>query len=408
MIATLPAAETVLYNPYLPGVRENPYPHYRELREQAPVHWSPIGSWIVSRFADGEAILADRGFTVTEPREWGAGAGLQYDNPALDKVLDRLGRMMLFKNPPDHTRLRGLVSKAFSARAVEAVRPRIREIVGELLGRVRGSGAMDLIADLAYPLPAMVIAEMLGVPPQDRDRFRLWSRDLAPTIDPMILPEQIDRAAAAIDQFGDYFGHLVAKRRAEPKNDLLSAMIATEEQGDKLSHEELIANAMLLLNAGHETTTNLIGNGTLALLSHPGELARLRREPALLASAIEELLRYDSPVQMTGRRAEVDREICGVKIEAGQQVIVLIGAANRDPERFAEPDRLDVARAGNDHLSFGGGAHYCLGASLARVEGQVAIGRLATDLPDLRLAGESLEWRETLTLRGLKALPVEF
>lgn len=402
------AIEAVLYNPYLPGVRENPYPHYGQLRSEAPVHWSPIGSWIVSRFADGEAILTDRSFTVTEPREWGAGSGVEYDNPGLDKVLDRLGRMMLFKNPPDHTRLRGLVSKAFTARAVEAMRPRIREIVGELLAHVRSSSAMDLIADLAYPLPAMVIAEMLGVPPQDRDRFRLWSRDLAPTIDPMILPEQIDRAAAAIDQFGDYFGHLIAKRRAEPKTDLLSAMIAAEEHGDKLSLEELIANAMLLLNAGHETTTNLIGNGTLALLRNPAELDRLREDPALAPSAIEELLRYDSPVQMTGRRAKVERNVGGVRIEAGAQVIVLIGAANRDPDHFANPDRLDVGRSGNDHLSFGGGAHYCLGASLARAEGQIAIGALATQFPDLRLAKESLEWRETLTLRGLKTLPLEF
>jgi cytochrome P450 len=248
---------------------------------------------------------------------------------------------------------------------------------------------------------------MLGVPPQDRDRFRQWSRDLAPTIDPMILPEQITRAAAAIDQFSEYFRHLIAERRSEPKKDLLSAMIAAEEHGDTLSIEELIANAMLLLNAGHETTTNLIGNGVLALLRNPAELERLRADPGLVPSAVEELLRFDSPVQMTGRRAKVDQQVGGAEVAAGQQVIVLIGAANRDPDRFADPDRLDVARSGNDHLSFGGGAHYCLGASLARAEGQIAIAALIARFPRLRLTNEALEWRETLTLRGLKSLPLE-
>jgi pimeloyl-[acyl-carrier protein] synthase len=253
-----------------------------------------------------------------------------------------------------------------------------------------------------------VIAEMLGVPAADRHRFRGWSRDLAPTIDPMILPDQLERAAAATEQFSDYLAHLIAARRAEPRADLLSAMIAAEEQGDKLSLDELVANAMLLLNAGHETTTNLIGNGMLALLRNPGELARLRSDPALAPGAVEELLRYDSPVQMTGRTARTEHRIGGATIEPGQQAVVLIGSANHDPERFADPDRLDVRRGDDEHLSFGGGSHYCLGASLARLEGQIAIGAIVSELPKLRLVTDEPEWRETLTLRGLKSLPLEF
>jgi cytochrome P450 len=405
---TISAAAPVVYNPYLPGVLADPYPHYRQLRAEAPAHWSPIGFWVFTRFADGAAIIQDRNFAMVAPGEWSEMLDYRYEGAAPEKVRDSLGRMMLFKNPPDHTRLRGLVSKAFTARAIEGLRARIGEIVTELLRRVRDAGRMDVIADLAYPLPAMVIAEMLGVPPEDRDEFRLWSRALARTIDPMILPEQMEEAAAAVDRFTEYFTALIAKRRAEPRGDILSAMIAAEEQGDRLSEAELISNAMLILNAGHETTTNLIGNGTLALLRNPGELVRLRRDPALLPGAIEELLRYDSPVQMTARRARVEREICGVRVEAGQQAIVLIGSANRDPGRFPDPDRLDVARADPEHLSFGGAAHYCLGANLARLEGQIAIGALVRELPGLRLATDAPEWRETLTLRGLKALPVEF
>jgi pimeloyl-[acyl-carrier protein] synthase len=402
------SAEPIVYNPYLPGVRADPYPHYAELRREAPVHWSPAGFWVVARYHDGTAILTDRSFAMTEPREWGNANTFEYEGAAFERVIASLSRMMLFKNPPDHTRLRGLVSKAFTARAVEGLRGRVREIVDELLSAVRESGRMDLIADLAYPLPAMVIAEMLGVPAEDRSRFRSWSRDLAPTIDPMILPDQLERAAAAIGEFTDYLVHLVAARRAEPRADLLSALIAAEERGDKLSQDELVSNAMLLLNAGHETTTNLIGNGTLALLRHPRELEGLRRDPGLLPGAIEELLRYDSPVQMTGRSARTERVVGGATIAPGQQVVVLVGSANHDSERFADPDRLDVRRGDDEHLSFGGGSHYCLGASLARLEAQVAIGAIVSELPKLRLATGEPEWRETLTLRGLKSLPVEF
>jgi len=401
-------AAFLVYNPYLPGVLADPYTHYRELRAEVPVHWSPIGFWVFARYAEGATIVQDRRFAMFEPREFGESAGYRYEGAGPEKVRASLGRMMLFKNAPDHTRLRSLVTKAFTARAIEGLRNRIVEIVGDLLDRVRKAGRMDVIADLAYPLPAIVIAEMLGVPAEDRDQFRLWSRALASTIDPMILPDEMERAAVAVDRFAEYFTALIAKRRQEPRDDVLSAMIAAEEQGDRLSEAELIANAMLILNAGHETTTNLIGNGMLALLRHPDELARLRQDPSLLPGAIEELLRYDSPTQLTARRARVDCEVGGVKINAEQQVLVIIGSANRDPARFPEPDRLDIARRDTEHLSFGGGPHYCLGANLARLEGRIAIGALIAALPGLRLAPEAPEWRETLTLRGLKTLPVAF
>jgi cytochrome P450 len=397
-----------VYNPYLPGVLADPYPHYRELRAEAPVHWSPIGFWVFTRYAEGATIVQDRRFAMFEPREFGENAGYQYEGAAPEKVQASLARMMLFKNAPDHTRLRSLVTKAFTARAIEGLRNRIAAIVADLLDRVRKAGHMDVIADIAYPLPAIVIAEMLGVPPEDRDQFRLWSRALASTIDPMILPDEMERAAVAVDRFAEYFTALIARRRKEPREDVLSAMIAAEDQGDRLSEAELISNAMLILNAGHETTTNLVGNGMLALLRHPEQLARLREDPSLLPGAVEELLRYDSPTQLTARRARVDCEVGGVEVNAGQQVMVILGSANRDPARFPEPDRLDIARGDTEHLSFGGGPHYCLGANLARLEGQIAIGALIATFPGLRLAPEAPEWRETLTLRGMKTLPVEF
>ena len=401
-------AEPIVYNPYLPGVRADPYPHYADLRREAPVHWSPAGFWVFARYRDGTAILTDRSFAMTEPREWGNASTFEYESAAFERVVESLSRMLLFKNPPDHTRLRGLVSKAFTARAIEGLRGRVREIVDDLLSAVRESGRMDLIADLAYPLPAMVIAEMLGVPAEDRGRFRAWSRDLAPTIDPMILPDQLERAAAAIDQFADYFAHLVAARRAAPRADLLSAMIAAEEQGDKLSQDELVANAMLLLNAGHETTTNLIGNGTLRAAAAPGRARALTAR----SRAAPERRRGAPSLRQSGtddRPERADRAGGGRHDDRpGQQVVVLIGSANRDPERFTDAERLDVRRGDDEHLSFGGGSHYCLGASLARLEGQIAIGAIVSELPKLRLATQEPEWRETLTLRGLKSLPVEF
>jgi cytochrome P450 len=402
------SSELIFFNPFLPEVRANPYPHYRELREREPLHRNPLGFWIISRYREGASVLRDRRFAMIDPRDRDDPLGLLLDRDSLAIIQDAMTRTMLFMNPPDHTRIRSLVTKAFTSRVVEGLRPRIQAIVDELIDAVAARGEMDLVADVAYPLPVTVIAEMMGIPAKDRFQFRQWATDLAPTIDPVLMPDALARAVRAVTEFAEYFRPLVEDRRRRPQNDLLSALIAAEEAGDRLSEEELFANAILLIGAGHETTTNLIGNGLLALLRNPAELERLRRSPELVEAAVEELLRYDSPVQMSGRKAKEDLMVGDEKIAAGERVLVLIGAVNRDPERFTDPDRLDVARSDNEHLTFGGGVHYCLGASLARAEGQIAIATLLRRLDGLELASEAPEWRETITLRGVKSLPLRF
>jgi cytochrome P450 len=318
---------------------------------------------------------------------------------------------MLFRDPPDHTRLRSLVSRAFTPRVVEAMRPHIQEIVDGLLDRLEGARGMDVIEDLAYPLPVRVICEMLGVPIEDQDVFKEWSADIARSLDASILPagsEVITRGQESGDALREYFRSLIAVRRKQPREDLLSALIAAEEQGDKLSEPELVATCVLLLIAGHETTVNLIGNGVLALLRHPAELRALAADPALIQTGVEELLRFDGPVQRTGRLTNADVEIDGRQISKGSIVAAVIGAANRDPAHFADPDRLDVTRRENRHIAFGFGIHFCLGAPLARIEGQVAIGTLLRRWRTLKLVSDTPEWRESSVLRGLKTLPVTF
>jgi cytochrome P450 len=332
---------------------------------------------------------------------------------ALGPINRVLGRQMLFSDPPDHTRLRSLASRAFTPRRLEALRPRVEAVAEELLDRKERSGRADLIGDFAVWLPLIVIAELLGVPVRHRQRFKTWSDDLAQfiggTTRPM--PGVLLRAARSLFQFRAYFGREIRRRRGRPGDDapgddLLGALIAAEEQGDALTEEELLANCVLLLAAGHETTTNLIGNGLHALLRHPEQADLLRREPGLIGSAVEELLRFDSPVQWTGRVAAVELEIAGRRVPAGQTVAMGIGAANRDPAQFPEPDRLDLRRAENRHLAFGQGIHFCLGAALARLEGQVAVSAVLRRYPDLRLADERPEWHDNFTLRGLKSLRV--
>jgi len=317
---------------------------------------------------------------------------------------------MLFRDPPDHTRLRALVSKAFTPKVIENMRSHIQDIVNRVLDRVQGAGRMDVIADLAYPLPVTVICEMLGVPTEDQGAIRQWSADVAQSLDAIGLPtdaEIVTRGRAARRELGEYFRRLLPERRRQPREDLLSLLIAAEEQGDKLTEGELLATCVLLFIAGHETTVNLIGNGLLALLRNPAELARLRTDSTLLQSAIEELLRYDSPVQRTARITNTDVVIDGQTITKGSMVVAAIGAANRDPAHFTDPDRLDIGRRDNRHVAFGFGIHFCLGAPLARVEGQIALGTLLRRMPNLALAGTPT-WRASSTLRGLEALPVSF
>jgi len=398
-------SDEVLFNPLLPEFHADPYPFYKRLREKEPVHQSPMGFWVLTRYDDCVAVLRDQRFGREEFQQMlTAVYGDDTEKPALP-------RSMLFRDPPDHTRLRALVSKAFTPRMIETMRDHIQEIVDRLLDRVNAAGRMDVIEDLAYPLPVTVICEMLGVPVDDHASIRGWSADIARSLDAIGLPSDqdiVERGRKSRRALADYFRRLVPQRRARPQHDLLSGLLAAEEQGDKLSQDEVIAMCLLLFIAGHETTVNLIGNGTLALLRHPDQMKKLRAEPALIGNAVEELLRYDSPVQRTARISTTDVELAGQQFPKGTMVITALGAANRDPAQFADPDRLDVTRKDPRHISFGFGIHFCLGAPLARVEGQLALGTLLRRMPRLALAESNLEWRESSVLRGLKRLDVTF
>ena len=398
------ASTQAVFNPLMPEFHSNPYPFYRALREEDPVHLSPLGFWVCTRYDDAVMILRD-------PRFGREGmAKLMEARLGLTQDTSR-ARDMLFQDPPDHTRLRALVSRAFTPRVVEVMRPHIQEIVDGLLDRVDGARAMDVIEDLAYPLPVTVICEMLGVPAADQDIFKTWSTDIARSLDAAILPADSDAIPRGRDArlgLADYFRSLIATRRKDPKPDLLSALIAAEEEGNKLSEGELVSTCMLLLIAGHETTVNLIGNGLLALLQHPDQLRALRDDPGLIQTGVEELLRFDGPVQRTGRMTTAEVEIGDKRIPRDSVVVSVIGAANRDPKQFADPDRLDVSRKDNRHIAFGFGIHFCLGAPLARLEGQIALGTLLRRMPKLALVSDVPEWRESSTLRGLKSLPVTF
>ena len=394
----------VSFNPLDSDFVADPYPTYHRLRREDPVHLSPLGFWVLTRYEDVVSILRD-GRAAKEAIQEVVAAKLGIQASA------RTALSMLDRDPPDHTRLRALVSKAFTPRVVERLRPHIQEIVDGLLDGVECRGTMDLIEEFAYPLPVIVICEMLGVPIADHERFKGWGLDIARGLDTIMLPPDSDvgkRSMASRRALADYFRDLIKERRAAPRADLLSGLIAAEEAGDKLNEEELLATCILLLVAGHETTVNLIGNGTLALLRNPDQLARLRANPGLIGTAVEELLRYDGPVQRTARIPSEDVVVAGRTIGKGEMVMPFIGAADRDPSQFPDPDRLDIGRTDNRHIAFGWGIHFCLGAPLARAEGQIAINTLVQRLPKLALATDRPEHRESLTLRGLKSLPVTF
>ena len=393
----------IQFNPMDPEFVADPYPMYHRLRTDDPVHHSALGFWVLTRYDDVVAALRD-------PR-LAKEAIASFVAARFGAPVPAMGLSMLDRDPPDHTRLRGLVSKAFTPRVVEGLRPRIQQIVDGLLDGVTARGSLDLIEEFAYPIPVIVICEMLGVPVEDHERFKGWSLDIARGLDLIWLGPESEvgrRSVAARQSLAEYFRGLIAQRRAAPRGDLLSGLIAAEEAGDKLNEVELLATCILLLIAGHETTVNLIGNGTLALLRHRDQLQRLQRDPGLIAGAIEELLRFDGPVQRTARIPSEDIVIGGRTIAKGEMVMPFIGAADRDPVQFPDPDRLDIGRADNRHIAFGWGIHFCLGAPLARIEGQIAISTLVRRMPKLELATAQPEYRQSLTLRGLKALPVRF
>jgi cytochrome P450 len=379
---------------------DDPYPAYRQLL----AHDGPIyreGVWLYAHYADVQAALRHAGLGTTQ-LDVDAELVAQY---GLEPIINARRHMMLFTNPPDHTRLRGLVSRAFTPRAVDRMRGTIEQLVMQLIDDI-DAGNIDLISRFAYPLPVTVIATMLGVPTDDLDRFRRWSQPIAAFIAGSTDTESDVwfRASDAAKEMAEYFVVESRRRRDNPGEDLLTALSQAEEGDDQLSTDELVANAILLLVAGHETTTNLISNGMLALLQHPHQLALLRQHPALLGNAVEELLRYDSPVQYTERVALHDLTIGDRHIAAGATVQLFIGAANRDPQRYPDPDTLDVQRTDVRHLAFAHGAHFCLGAPLARLEARIAIGALLDRLPQLALADEPLAWRSNFALRGLRRL----
>jgi cytochrome P450 len=387
------------FNPFDPAVVADPYPYYRRMREQDPVHRNDsVRAWFLTRHADVCELLRDERFSSDGTR------GERYVPPPPGR--GRPGRSMLVVDPPDHTRLRNLVSKVFTPRMVERLRPRIESITADLVDRLAsGPSRADLIEQFAYPLPVIVIAEMLGVPARDRAQFQEWSAVVVRGLDPFLDSATQEAVFDARDALIGYLRGIIAARRREPAEDLITGMIAAQEAGDFLSEGELVAMCNLLLVAGHETTVNLIGGGTLALLRNPDQHERLRRQPALARTAVEELLRYAPPVQWTGRVATEELELGGRRIAPRQSVVGILAAANRDPEVFADPDMLDLGRDPNPHVGFGRGIHFCLGAPLARLEAQIALPLLLERFPDLRLAGEP-EPRPTWNLRGLARLPV--
>src|SRR5438270_3412597 len=365
---------------------------------------------VLSRYRDCAALLRDARSSSeagksTMNQQWMARRGSE-------EVFGELAGMrpFLFMDPPDHTRLRALVQKAFTPKTVESLRPRVQELVDELLAPALEEGSMEVIDDLAYPLPVRVISELLGVPHEDHETFKGWSKEMARALDPDFAtpPDVEERREQAAKAFVEYFQALISERRRQPRDDLLSALIAAEDEGHKLTERELLSTLILLLVAGHETTVNLIGNGVLALCRNPQQNERLHRDPSLARTAVEEVLRYDPPVQFTARVALDDIDIDGTTLEKGGQAILLLAAGNRDPEQFADPDSFDVGRPDNRHLAFGLGAHFCLGAPLARVEGQVALEAVASRLDHLSLAVEQPEYKENIVLRGLAGLPVTF
>jgi cytochrome P450 len=405
----LAADNAPLFNPLAPEFIRNPYPHYDQLRRLEPVHLTAHGMYLISRHADVSSVLRDKRFG----KDFVTRSVRRYGPKIMEEPVFRsMSHWMLQQDPPDHTRLRGLVVKAFTARRVEDMRPRIQAVVDQTLDRVIPLGKMDLIEDFAFRLPVTIICDMLGIPEEHRETFYNGTRDSGRILDPVPLsPAEIAQGNAANMMAQMYFQQLFELRRKQPGDDLTTQLVQAEEDGSKLTNEELTANVMLLFGAGHETTLNLIGNGLLALHRNPDQLALLKAKPELITNAIEEFLRYDSSVQMTGRVTldEID-DLGPRKIPRGETVLCLLGSANRDPVAYPDqPDRLDITRPNVRPLSFGGGIHFCLGAQLARIEAEIAISTLLRRLPDLRLDdAENPEWRPTFVLRGLKRLPASW
>lgn len=389
-----------------PEGRADPYPRYAALRERAPVHRSAFGIWTLTDYDDCQLLLRHPGVGKDFSSAMNSLGLSDADREAQDRFRNDRSNMLV-TDPPDHTRLRGLVTRAFTPRTVEKLRPRIIALVDELLDSF-GPGETEVMDALAFPLPVTVIGDMLGVPAEDRTLLRPLVRSVTAILELAVSPEALAEPADADAKLGHYFADLVAERRAHPRDDLLTKLIEAEDKGDQLTEHELISTVILLFAAGFETTTHLIGNGLLALLRNPGELARLRADRSLVRSGVEELLRYDSPVQIAARTTYEELPVGGRSIPAGSLVLAMLGAANRDPARFHDPERLDVGRDEGAPMSFGGGIHFCLGAALARLEGQIVLDRLLDRFGTMELVGGPPTVRDSLTLRGLTDLRVHF
>jgi cytochrome P450 len=395
-----------LYHLLDPEVLANPYPLYQRLRSEDPVHWDPyLHAWVVTRYADVVAVFqhfsADRTPTPEKLRE----IGLAKMTPLAQLMV----RQMLFLDPPAHTRMRGLASRAFTPRRVEVLREHIQDITDNLLDAVQSTGQMEALADLGRPLPAIVTEELIGLPIADREQLTRWSTDFAEVLGNFQHnPDRAERVLRSVNEMVTYFQAAVREHRAHPREDLISAFVAAEINGDRLTDEEIVANTIVTMVGGQETTTNLIGNGLLTLLRNPAQLEMLKADPSLIPGAVEELLRYESPSQHTARLAPDDVELGGKLIRKRQAVIAVMGAANRDPERFVDPDRLDIRREDNRHVAFAWAGHYCFGAPLARIEGQIAFETVVRRMPNLRLKPGPLTWRTNMGLRGLTVLEVTF
>lgn len=402
--------DVVVFDPSDPVFIANPYPVYDRLRAAAPIYWhADSRMWFFTTHEDVDALLRDRRFGrsivhILSREE----VGLPPPRDDL-KPFSKLGEHSMFdKEPPEHTRLKSLVHQVFTPRRVETLRARIQSITDALLDAAEAQGRFDLLEDFATPLPVTVIAELLGVPEADRHHLRPWSQAIVAMYELDHTPEQERRAVQAAVEFSDYLRSLARQRRADPRDDLITALALVEEQGDRLTEDELISTCVLLLNAGHEATVNVIGNGMLALLHHPDQMRRLREKPALVSTAVEEMMRFDTPLQLFRRWVLEDVVYKGVELKQGTQVALMFGAANRDPVVFENPAAFDITRIENPHISFGGGVHYCLGAPLARLELQIAIRALVERFPNLRIDGPEPEYRPAYVIRGLQSFPVTF
>jgi cytochrome P450 len=404
------AAESVstlsLYHLLDPAVLANPYPLFHRLRTEDPVHWDPfLHAWVVTRYKDVVTVLHHHSAQRTPTPEQLTAIGLASLNP----IAEIMVKQMLFLDPPAHTRLRSLASQAFTPQRVEVLREHIREIANRLLDNVESKDHMDVIADLAEPLPCIVTAEMLGVPVEDHQQLKAWSQDFAEMLGNFQHnPDRASRILKTVLEMADYFCAAMREQRLSPRGGLVSSLMNAQIDGDRLTEEEVIANSIVTMVGGQETTTNLIGNGMLALLQNPDQLEKLRSDLSLIPSAVEELLRYESPSQHTARLAPEDTILGGKRIGKRQAVIAVMAAGNRDPERFPDPDRLDITRTDNRHLAFGWGAHFCFGAALARIEAQTAFELMLRRLSNWTLDPVPLVWRSNLGLRGLTKLPIRF